>query len=79
MTPDYYRTPQGDLYELFLAHYGLDIASAHLEMAAIEYLWRLRHKGDYNGDLAKATGILHRLQSWRQQEQANHAALLPDA
>ena len=78
MTPPYYLAGSSDLYELFRAHYGLELASAHLEMAAIEYLWRLRAKGDYPGDLAKATAILHRLQTWRKQEQAD-AALLPDA
>ncbi len=63
-TPSYYQLEtddMGDLYDLFVAQRGLDVVRQHLEMAALEYLWRCRHKGQYLRDLEKARVIIERL------------------
>lgn len=68
MTPHYYDTPTGDLYGLWREHYGQEATAQHLEMCALEYLWRARHKGQYRRDLEKAQVILTRLLEWDAQE-----------
>jgi hypothetical protein len=37
--------------EMFLEHYGPDATCQHLEMEALQYLWRCRHKGRYTADI----------------------------
>ena len=72
-TPCYYQLETGDLYDLFIAQRGLDVVRQHLEMAAIEYLWRCRHKGQYLRDLEKVRVIVDRL-----IDMADHEATIQD-
>lgn len=69
-TPPYYYTTTGDLYTAWLEHYGQEAAAQHLEMCALEYLWRCRHKGQYRRDLEKVQVIVARLLSWADTEEA---------
>ena len=59
--PSYYTTVNGDLYTLFITKYGLDMWCKHVEMEAIQYLWRCRDKGQYLEDIQKAKVILERI------------------
>lgn len=64
-TPDYYRAgPDIDLFDVFAYRYGRETVQAHLEMAAIEYLYRAGLKGQYQADLQKLGPILDRLLMW---------------
>lgn len=67
--PSYYALNNGqDLYALWLELYGQDATAQHLEMCALEYLWRCRHKGQYRRDLEKVQVIVARLLEWDAQE-----------
>jgi hypothetical protein len=62
-TPRYYAVLDGhDLYALFATQYGTDALLHHLEMEAIQYLWRARRKGQYATDIRKAHVILERIE-----------------
>ena len=61
MTPDYYCTPHGDLYDLWLTHFGEQAIKHHLLMSALEYLWRAPFKGSYLADLQKVSHIVDQL------------------
>ena len=66
MTPEYYQTGRGDLYEEFREHYGYMFASVHLLMEAQQYLFRCRSKGQYLSDLKKVKTIMERLIAWEE-------------
>lgn len=59
-TPEYYRTPVGDLYDLFAWKFGVYVLRAHIKMSAIEYVWREDRKGQ-DDDIRKAHAALDRL------------------
>ncbi len=60
-TPEYYRTPAGDLYDIWLFRFGTEAVRAHLEMCAMEYLYRAGLKGQYNDDIKKVNALLERI------------------
>jgi hypothetical protein len=55
---------------VFLEHYGPDATCQHLEMEALQYLWRCRHKGQYTADIHKALVILERIETIFRDEEA---------
>jgi len=80
MTPTYYRTgPDTDLYDLWRAHYGIETASRHLEMSALEYLYRAPQKGSYLADLAKVQTIIQRLLAWGESPEGRAMRRFEDA
>jgi len=67
MTPKYYKTgPDADLFDVFVYRYGLETVQAHLEMNAIEYLYRAGLKGQYTADLTKVASLVARVQTLAQ-------------
>lgn len=58
--PQYYRTPIGDLFDLFMWKFGPEQVNAHMLMAAIEYLYRSQEKGGKD-DVRKAKCLLERI------------------
>lgn len=66
MTPAYYQSVQGDLYDEFVRDYGQEVVRLHLIMQAREYLKRAHQKGQRASDLGKVRVILARLLEWEE-------------
>lgn len=60
--PSYYEVlPGHDLYDAFLTHFGIEVTLQHMEMEAMQYLWRCRGKGEYDSDIVKVKVIIDRI------------------
>lgn len=71
-TPHYYEVAEGkDLYAIFKDRYGVEALLQHLEMEAIQYLWRCRTKGQYVSDVAKVQVICARILKEKEEQRAD--------
>ncbi len=59
--PKYYTVAGRDLYALFIEKYGVECWCKHVEMEAVQYLWRAREKGDYKETIQKVLRICQRI------------------
>jgi len=60
--PHYYTLAKSrDLYSIFIEINGLETWLRHVEMEAIQYLFRARSKGDYLEDIRKVRVICERI------------------